>query len=145
VSTQWRKRLSILSRDNWRCVFCDGDLTVLRATLDHLLPRSRGGTNDARNLAAACGPCNRRKGDKTLAEFGREELAAVIASRPLRLVEGPSPFPSAHASKRGKRTVAWPEGPRDPFVAAQLRALREAAATDYAAYLREIRVQHDLR
>lgn len=39
------------------------------ASIDHVLPVSRGGSNDPSNLVLACGPCNSRKGAKTPLEF----------------------------------------------------------------------------
>lgn len=56
-------RKNILKRDGHKCVYCGrGDLPL---TLDHVLPRSRGGTDDWENLVAACLPCNNKKGDRT--------------------------------------------------------------------------------
>ena len=51
-----------------RCAYCgskNGPFEV-----DHIHPWSRGGTHDKANLALACKPCNRRKGAKTLTEWG---------------------------------------------------------------------------
>src|SRR3989442_14836557 len=50
--------------------------------LDHIWPRSRGGTSRVANLALACHACNAAKGARTAAEFGYPEVAAQ-ASRPL--------------------------------------------------------------
>lgn len=52
-----------------RCVYCATELDLNEATLDHVHPLSRGGTNDPGNLVAACGPCNRMKGDMLPIEF----------------------------------------------------------------------------
>lgn len=59
-------RLQVLARDNWTCQYC-GDVA---SAVDHIIARSRGGTNDMRNLVAVCKPCNSRKGDKTPQEAG---------------------------------------------------------------------------
>jgi 5-methylcytosine-specific restriction endonuclease McrA len=71
VVTKWRfshgpawSRQGVLRRDSGRCAYCGGHAT----TIDHILPRSRGGKNTWKNTAAACGPCNQRKGDRTPAE-----------------------------------------------------------------------------
>ncbi len=73
VVTRWRKssgpmwsRTRILERDGRRCGYCGGTAT----TIDHILPRSRGGTDSWRNTVAACGSCNQRKGNRTPAEAG---------------------------------------------------------------------------
>jgi len=52
-----------------RCVYCASPLDVLNATLDHVHPLARGGTHDPANVVAACGPCNRLKGDLLPQEF----------------------------------------------------------------------------
>jgi 5-methylcytosine-specific restriction endonuclease McrA len=48
---------------NQRCVYCATHLDQRTATLDHVVPLARGGAHDPGNLVAACGPCNRLKGD----------------------------------------------------------------------------------
>jgi 5-methylcytosine-specific restriction endonuclease McrA len=53
-----------MARDRHRCGYCGGQAT----TIDHVLPRSRGGRNTWLNTVAACGGCNQRKGDRTPAE-----------------------------------------------------------------------------
>lgn len=90
----------IYQRDGWRCRFCeiriisprarkrlealyptvarwgrfDRDkhyaLSALNASLDHILPHSRGGTNEESNLVAACGMCQFGRGYWTLEEVG---------------------------------------------------------------------------
>lgn len=60
-------RRSLLSRDNYMCQYCgatDGQLTI-----DHVIPRSRGGKTEWTNVVAACVPCNRKKGNKLPAEI----------------------------------------------------------------------------
>ena len=57
------KRLAIYFRDNCSCVYC-GESSNL--TLDHLKPRSRGGTNDPRNLVTCCYSCNSSRKDRPL-------------------------------------------------------------------------------
>jgi 5-methylcytosine-specific restriction endonuclease McrA len=45
------------------CVWCHARLSYVTATVDHLLPRSKGGTNEPRNLALACVRCNSTRGN----------------------------------------------------------------------------------
>ena len=59
-------RRAVLARDAHRCVYC----TVRADTIDHVVPRSRGGRNEWTNVVAACARCNHRKGDRLLAEIG---------------------------------------------------------------------------
>lgn len=51
-----------------RCWYCGKDLFIER-TIDHQMPRSRGGTDDLSNLVYACANCNARKHNKTVEEF----------------------------------------------------------------------------
>jgi 5-methylcytosine-specific restriction endonuclease McrA len=48
------------------CYYCGVRLTAASATLDHALPRSKGGRDDKSNLCLACEPCNNDKGDKVI-------------------------------------------------------------------------------
>ncbi|HEU5109716.1 MAG TPA: HNH endonuclease [Micromonosporaceae bacterium] len=73
IVTRWRyskgpawSRAGVMHRDGRRCGYCAGPAT----TVDHVLPRSRGGRNTWRNTVAACYGCNQRKGDRTPAEAG---------------------------------------------------------------------------
>ena len=59
--------VNVLARDRGRCAYC-GEYSA--TTLDHVHPRSRGGQTSWDNALAACGPCNSRKGNHTLAELG---------------------------------------------------------------------------
>ncbi|MFD2512422.1 HNH endonuclease [Pontibacter locisalis] len=60
-------RHNVLRRDNYSCQYCGA---VKNLTLDHLLPRSRGGKTNWHNLVTACMRCNTRKGDRTPEEAG---------------------------------------------------------------------------
>lgn len=59
-------RRNLATRDGGRCAYC-GDRG---ATIDHVIPRSRGGLHVWDNVVLACQPCNSRKGDRLLAELG---------------------------------------------------------------------------
>ncbi len=63
--TAGKQRLRILVRDKLRCQYCGVKGTLFELTLDHIVPRSRGGQSEPENLCAACKPCNQRKGDRT--------------------------------------------------------------------------------
>lgn len=52
------------------CWYCGEELVPgVNRSIDHIVPRSRGGSNDVRNLIGACKPCNARKADMTVEEF----------------------------------------------------------------------------
>ena len=62
-----RKKEQILKRDAYTCHYCgkmDGD-----ATIDHLIPVTRGGSSKDSNLITACKGCNSDKGNKTHNEY----------------------------------------------------------------------------
>ena len=63
-------RKGILLRDRGACQYCGQALPPRSLTLDHVIPRSRGGASAWENLVASCFPCNNRKGDRTPQECG---------------------------------------------------------------------------
>jgi 5-methylcytosine-specific restriction endonuclease McrA len=66
------KRLSIYLRDEFHCLYCGVNLKTAKpedVTLDHLLPRSAGGSNDATNLVTACRSCNCSRQDRPWIDF----------------------------------------------------------------------------
>ena len=60
-------RHNVLRRDNFECQYCGSTRNL---TLDHLVPRSRGGDSGWTNLVTACARCNHAKGDRTPEEAG---------------------------------------------------------------------------
>jgi len=70
-------RRAIFARDGWKCVYCRGPAE----TIDHVLPRSRGGHHAWENVVAACARCNHTKGDRTPAELGWRLPVAPAAPR----------------------------------------------------------------
>ena len=63
-------RTNILARDGFECQYCGVSLNSREATLDHVVPRSRGGGTIWVNIVTACAPCNRKKGGRNPAEAG---------------------------------------------------------------------------
>ena len=67
MKTAWRQqrtdRFRILHRDQFACRYCGCRPGCDSLEVDHLVPRSRGGSDDAANLVAACKTCNSRKSD----------------------------------------------------------------------------------
>ncbi len=57
-------RRALFARDDFRCQYCGG----FADSIDHIVPRSRGGLHEWENVAAACRPCNLRKRDRTPSE-----------------------------------------------------------------------------
>ena len=69
-------RKNVLKRDHHTCQYCGARN---RLTIDHILPKSRGGRDTWENLVAACASCNNRKGDRT-----PEEADMPLAREPFR-------------------------------------------------------------
>jgi 5-methylcytosine-specific restriction endonuclease McrA len=72
--TRALSRKNILLRDRYTCQFCAHVLPAGELTLDHVIPRSRGGHTDWDNLVACCHRCNNLKGDRLPEEVGLELL-----------------------------------------------------------------------
>src|SRR5260221_8991544 len=68
----WEVRAYLLSKYAYRCAYCGKTDTPFQ--LDHIRPRSRGGSNRVSNLCLSCQECNQAKGDKTAAEWGHAEV-----------------------------------------------------------------------
>ena len=76
-------------RDHWTCWVCGGEVdpkavpgSPNAASVDHVIPRSRGGRSVWENIVASCAPCNRRKGNR---------LPQEIRMRPKRNPRPPGP------------------------------------------------------
>jgi 5-methylcytosine-specific restriction endonuclease McrA len=61
-------RRTLLARDNYTCQYCG--TTDQPLTIDHVVPRARGGKTEWTNVVAACAACNRKKADKLPAQAG---------------------------------------------------------------------------
>lgn len=73
-------RRAVLARDAWTCQYCGSRKSGL--TVDHVIPRSRGGKSVWENIVAACASCNRRKGNR---------LPREIQMHPRRSPKAPGP------------------------------------------------------
>ncbi len=60
-------RRAVFARDRWECQYCGARASL---TVDHVVPRSKGGASSWENIVASCAPCNRRKGDKLADKVG---------------------------------------------------------------------------
>lgn len=76
VKLSWRKsaprfsKKKLFHRDNYKCAYCGKEAT----TVDHIVPRSRGGETTWLNTISSCLKCNHKKGSKTLEESGMKLL-----------------------------------------------------------------------
>ena len=70
--------LNLVSLQGGVCAYCERPFSDVRPpTIDHVIPLSRGGTNDDSNVVAACRSCNSSKGSRTAVEF--QEVGRVSA------------------------------------------------------------------
>jgi 5-methylcytosine-specific restriction endonuclease McrA len=72
-------RRTVLARDMYTCQYCGAQPAKAELTIDHVIPRSRGGATTWENVVTACAPCNRRKGDHLL-----EQAKMKLLSPPTR-------------------------------------------------------------
>jgi 5-methylcytosine-specific restriction endonuclease McrA len=91
--TRALSRKNILLRDRNTCQYCGEIFAPGDMTLDHVIPRSRGGDSTWENLVACCHACNRRKGNRML-----DEIDDMI------LLREPRPF-SLHTSRQIMRML----------------------------------------
>lgn len=70
IRLQVVSRKNIFLRDGERCMYCGERFRPQDLTLDHVIPRSRGGSSGWDNLVACCKKDNHRKGDRLLEEVG---------------------------------------------------------------------------
>jgi 5-methylcytosine-specific restriction endonuclease McrA len=66
---RFRKKV-LFNRDQWKCQYCNLKLLWNTATIDHVVPSSRGGVTSWTNCVAACKPCNKTKANRTPDEAG---------------------------------------------------------------------------
>lgn len=69
-------RSNVFKRDAHQCQYCGSEKDL---SIDHVMPRSRGGNSNWKNLVTACKPCNARKGDET-----PEEANMPLSMKPFK-------------------------------------------------------------
>ena len=62
-------RQSIFESWEWKCAYCNKDLTIDSATIDHIVPKFKGGHNVKSNMISCCAKCNRSKGSVLLEDW----------------------------------------------------------------------------
>ncbi|PLW71425.1 HNH endonuclease [Streptomyces sp. SCUT-3] len=101
----WSRR-GVLVRDRHRCAYCGRRAT----TVDHLVPRSRGGRDTWLNTVAACSEDNHRKADRTPEQAGMRLLVQPFEPTPadaLVLALGLAPEDPGSGEAAGAGTVSW--------------------------------------
>jgi 5-methylcytosine-specific restriction endonuclease McrA len=90
-------RRNLYRRDNFTCQYCGSQPGTELLSIDHVVPRSRGGRSTWENCVLACLDCNKRKASRTLDEAG-----LVLDRRPFRPAGGP-----AFEISLGTRRASW--------------------------------------
>jgi 5-methylcytosine-specific restriction endonuclease McrA len=86
-------RRAVFARDGWTCQYCGARSNL---TVDHVIPRSKGGPSSWENIVASCAPCNRRKGDMTPVQANMHPAREPRAPHPQVFIHVASPtIPSA--------------------------------------------------
>jgi len=86
-------RKAVLARDAWTCQYCGSERPGL--TVDHVIPRSRGGESVWENIVASCAPCNRRKGNRLPREIQMHPRTTPRAPGPNVFIRVAAPRPPA--------------------------------------------------
>ncbi len=81
-------RRAVFARDGWTCQYCGARSNL---TVDHVIPRSKGGGSTWDNIVASCAPCNRRKGDLLPAQANMVPRHAPRAPNPNVFIHVASP------------------------------------------------------
>ncbi len=72
---------NVFARDNYQCSYCGTAHAPRSLTIDHIIPKSRGGKKTWENTATACRSCNQAKADKTPQEAGMKLLITPTKPR----------------------------------------------------------------
>ena len=97
-------RFNVFLRDGFKCVYCGSheDLTV-----DHLIPRSKGGRTSWDNIVAACSPCNLRKGGRTPKQANMHLFETPIRPTSWQLQEHGRGFPPHYLHQSWRDWLYW--------------------------------------
>ncbi|HEY6399654.1 MAG TPA: HNH endonuclease [Solirubrobacteraceae bacterium] len=81
-------RRAVFARDDWTCQYCGSRSNL---TVDHVVPRSKGGLSSWENIVASCAPCNRRKGDALPRQAGMRLFREPRTPQPTVFIQVASP------------------------------------------------------
>lgn len=81
-------RRAVFARDDWTCQYCGSRSNL---TVDHVVPRSKGGPSSWENIVASCAPCNRRKGSSSPRQVGMHLMRVPRTPNPNVFIQVASP------------------------------------------------------
>jgi 5-methylcytosine-specific restriction endonuclease McrA len=90
-------RKNVWARDNGTCQYCGKTISIKDSSLDHVIPRSRGGKKIWKNIVLSCVPCNQKKDDKT-----PQEANMRLRSIPVK----PKNIEIAHILAKNKESIS---------------------------------------
>jgi hypothetical protein len=109
----------IWARDGERCVWCSSASWPRDRTLEHLLPRSRGGRSGEHNLLPACRSCNKARRSRGAASYARERAQSgravdidVLLAGLDRLAERGAPAERDYGERQGRMVRNWRDSER---------------------------------
>ena len=80
-------RKNVWVRDEGKCQYCGIHVSPDNYTLDHVVPKTRGGTTHWGNVVACCYSCNQKKGDKSVQQAGMRLLKPVVKPQVLPYIQ----------------------------------------------------------
>ena len=96
---------NILLRDNFTCQYCGKQFHGHELTLDHYLPKSRGGKKNFENIITSCGPCNWARGD----DMSIKPIKQPHRPTYFELVNARKKYPIYLKQKIWNQYLGWPE------------------------------------
>lgn len=111
-----RFRQSIFDAWDWKCAYCNCQLTEHSATIDHIKSKHKGGQSTRNNMAAACVKCNSNKASRAVFDYYNE-------SHP------------AYSKQRASKIKQWIEQPTCSIPLSNLSTDQMASVTDNNAFI----------
>jgi len=80
-------RKNIFARDQNKCQYCGKKFPTSELSLDHVIPRTQGGTSNWKNIVCACTNCNKHKGGRRPAEAGMKLICKPVKPRHCPIIQ----------------------------------------------------------
>ena len=103
-------RHTVLARDGYRCQYCGHRMPAARLSVDHVIPRSRGGQTTWENVVCACLTCNVKKGGRTPKEARMSLVRKPVRPRRSPLLVHKLSNPKYHSWKTWLDGACWEVG-----------------------------------
>jgi 5-methylcytosine-specific restriction endonuclease McrA len=97
-------RFNLFLRDEFSCQYCGSKNDL---TFDHVVPRARGGITSWENVVAACGPCNLKKGSRSLKQVGYSLRKPPVQPTPGQLMNQGRKFPPNYLHESWMDFLYW--------------------------------------